>query len=393
MRSIRAARTVIVLTIAAGGMSGGVAFAGPGPSPAVVTCGEVITANIVVANDLTCPGNALSIGADGVTLDLGGHTIRGSGSGVGVQIADDNPQISGVTITDGTIAHFDSAIRLFNADGATFSGLVLANDSGTPAPVIDTGRFPISSGLVITNTRIAHTQGDVIFAQLNVGPVTITDSRITGGTVFFSQSVGPVFIDDSFAYAAVTFNVEGDTTVTGSRFVKSPVVNNGFGFGHDVFKDDIFSGAGTALTLADVADQQLIGNTFANNDIGVSLSDSPGDTVSGNTFSHNRTAGVYFVDSGPMPSGTLSVSGNKATANGYSPDGTSDPGGLPVEGGIYLYTSHGGASITDNLTAHNGGYGIYALPPIPSAPPNTASGNVSVNDFARCYPLNLCTYE
>lgn len=393
MRSISAARAAIVLTIAAGGLSGGVAFAGPGPSPVVVTCGEVITTSITVANDLTCPGNALSVGADGVTLDLGGHTIRGGGSGVGVQITDANPQISGVSITNGTIAHFGSAIQLSNADGATFSGLLLTDNSAVAAPVIDTGRFPISTGLLISNTRILHTTGDVIFAQLNVGPVTIAHSQISGGTVFFSQSAGPTFTADSFTNTAVTFNIEGDTTITGSKFVNSPVVNNGFGFGSDVFQNNTFSGAGTALTLADVANQQVTGNTFANNDIGVSLSDSPGDTVSGNIFSHNRTAGAYFVDSGPMPSGTLTVSANKASANGLSPNGTTDPGGLPVEGGIYLYTLHGAASITNNHTGHNGGYGIYALPPAPGSPANTFSGNVSVSDFARCYPLTLCSYQ
>jgi parallel beta-helix repeat protein len=385
----------MVLTIAAGGLSGGAAFAGTGPSPVVVTCGEVITASITVANNLTCPGNALIVGADGVTLDLGGHTVRGGGSGVGVQIADDNPQISGVTVTNGAISHFGSAIQLSNADGATLSGLLLADNSGTAAPVIDTGRFPISTGLAISDTRITHTSGNVIFAQINVGPVTIADSRIAGGSVFFSQSVGPTFTGDSFANTDVTFNIEGGTTVTGSTFVDSPVVDNGFGFGNDVFHANTFSGVttGTALTLADVANQQVTGNTFANNDIGVSISDSPGDTVSGNVFSHNRTAGVYFVDSGPMPHGTLAVSGNKATGNGDSPDGATDPGGLPVEGGIYLYTPHGGASITDNHTAHDGGYGIYALPPAPGSPANASSGNVSVSDFARCYPLNLCAYQ
>lgn len=386
-------RAATVLTIAAGGLSGGAAFAGPATSPVVVTCGEVITTSITVADNLTCPGNALSIGADDVTLDLGGHTIRGGGSGVGVQIVDDNPQVSGVTVTNGTIAHFGSAIQLSNADGATFSALLLTNDSGVAAPVIDTGRFPISKGLVISDTRVLHTQGNVIFAQLNVGPVTVTHSQIAGGAVFFSQSVGPTFTGDSFANTTVTFNIEGDTTVTGSTFVNSPVVNNGFGFGNDVFQGNTFSAAGTALTLADVANQQVTGNTFANNDIGVAISDSPGDTVSGNSFSHNRTAGVYFVDSGPMPHGTLTVSANKAAANGDSPDGATDPGGLPVEGGIYLYTLHGGASITNNHTAHDGGYGIYALPPTPGSPANTSSGNVSVSDFARCYPLNLCTYQ
>ena len=44
----------------------------------VVSCGQTITASIVVSNDLDdCPGYGLIVGANGITLDLGGHTIDG----------------------------------------------------------------------------------------------------------------------------------------------------------------------------------------------------------------------------------------------------------------------------------------------------------------------------
>lgn len=387
------ARAAIVLTVVGSGISSGVAFAGPEPSPVVVTCGEVITTSITVANNLTCIGDALSVQADDVTLDLGGHTIRGSGSGVGVQItSEENPQVNNVTVTNGTISHFDSAVQLQDAENPTLSHLLLTNNTGSPGAVIQTGPGgAFADGVLITDTRILHTTGQVIYAQLNVGSVTISNTRISGGTVFFSQSVGPVFTGDTIVNTQLTFNVEGDTTITGSKFVNSPVVNNGFGFGDDVFTNDTFSGAATALTLADVASQQLTGDTFTGNDIGVALSDSPGDTVSGDTFNHNRTAGVYFIDTnGPVTSTgpLITVSGNKATANGENPDGTLDPGNQPVAGGIYLYTPNGGAVVTDNKTVDNGGYGIYAPPPDPSA-----TGNISVNDLNGCFPLNLCTYK
>lgn len=384
-------RAAVVLAVTAAGIGQGVAFAAPAITPVHVTCGEVITTSIIVANNLTCSGNALSVQADDVTLDLGGHTIRGGGSGVGVEIADfNNPDITGVTITNGTIAQFGTAVQLFNADGATLSSLTLNNNSGTTKPVIDTGRSPITNELLITNTHITNTTGYVIFASINVGPTTFSNTHITGGTVFFSQSAGPTFSGDTFSTAAVTLNVEGDTTITGSKFVGSPVVNNGFGFGNDVFKDNTFSGAATALTLQDVPTQQVDGNTFSNNDIGVSVSDSPGDIISGNTFSHNTTAGIYYVDdSGPLGSGSLNVSDNIAKYNGTSPDGALDPGGQPVAGGIYLYTAHGGATINNNTTAHNGGYGIYANP---GSGVNTASGNVSTGDANQCFPLSTCTY-
>lgn len=393
---VSVSRAAIVLTVVACGTSGvmgaGAAFAQTALTPVNVTCGEVITTSITVANNLTCSGNALSIQADGVTLDLGGHTIRGGGTGVGVQLySPDNPEISNVTVTNGTIAHFGSAVELRETVNPTLSDLTLNNNSGTARPVIDTARGHVD-GLLVTDTRITHTPGDVIFAQLNVGTVTFANTRISGGTVFFSQSDGPTFTGDSFANASVTLDIEGSTTITGSKFVNSPVVNDGFGFGHDVFKNNSFTGAATALTVSDVPTQQIVGNTFYNNNIGVSLKDSPNDTLSGNTFSHNRTAGIYFVDdNGLLGTGTLTVSGNTARYNGTSPDGTTDPGGVAVAGGIFLYTPNGGATITDNKTAHNGGYGIYALPPTPPGM-NTASGNVSTGDANQCFPLITCTY-
>lgn len=390
-------RAAIVLTVMACGTSGVMgataAFAEPAPTPVNVTCGEIITTSITVANNLTCPGDALSIQADGVTLDLGGHTIRGSGSGVGVRLYSTvSPDISNVTVTNGTITHFGSAVELIEAINPTLSDLTLSYNSGTARPVIDTGRGGPVDGLLVTNTRITHTPGDVIFAQVNVGAVTFANTRISGGTVFFSQSAGPLFSNDSFAGTSVTLNIEGSTTITGSKFVNSPVLNNGFGFGHDVFKNNTFSGSGTALTIADVPTQQINHNTFSGNNIGVSLIDSPNDTLADNTFTHNRTAGIYFVDNnGLLGPGSLTVSGNTARYNGASPDGTTDPGGVAVAGGIFLYTPNGGATITDNKTAHNGGYGIYALPPTPPGM-NTASGNVSIGNANQCFPLTTCTY-
>jgi hypothetical protein len=52
-----------------------------------VSCGQVITRDTVVSNDLVdCPGSGLVIGADGVTLNLGRHVLDGDGSAGGIGI-------------------------------------------------------------------------------------------------------------------------------------------------------------------------------------------------------------------------------------------------------------------------------------------------------------------
>ena len=40
-----------------------------------VQCGDVITQDTTLDSDMSCPGDAVSIGAADVTLDLGGHSI------------------------------------------------------------------------------------------------------------------------------------------------------------------------------------------------------------------------------------------------------------------------------------------------------------------------------
>ena len=83
-------------------------------SAAHVTCGSVITTDTVLDGDIgPCPGDALIIGADNVTLDLGGYAVTGSGSGAGVRIA----QRTGVEVTNGTIQGFNTGLVLDESDG------------------------------------------------------------------------------------------------------------------------------------------------------------------------------------------------------------------------------------------------------------------------------------
>ena len=54
------------------------AFSAGPASASHVRCGDTITANTTLDSDLVdCPSNGILIGADGITLDLNGHTIAG----------------------------------------------------------------------------------------------------------------------------------------------------------------------------------------------------------------------------------------------------------------------------------------------------------------------------
>ena len=91
----------------------------------VVTCGQSITTSIRLANDLIdCPGDGLVIGADHITLDLGGHSITGVNAPGSEGIADDGH--AGIAVTNGTIADFFlNGIGLRDAPGSAVSHMTI----------------------------------------------------------------------------------------------------------------------------------------------------------------------------------------------------------------------------------------------------------------------------
>src|SRR3954447_20692546 len=97
-------------------------------TPAVanhMSCGDTITQDTTLDGDLECD-QGLTIGADDVTLDLGGYTIKGPGpGGGGYGVYAENR--SGIVIRDGTIAAFIDGVRTDKADLA-LSGLELVDN-------------------------------------------------------------------------------------------------------------------------------------------------------------------------------------------------------------------------------------------------------------------------
>ena len=79
------------------------------PVPAFVHCGMEVTRSILVRNDLSeCLFDGLVVAADGITIDLDGHTLDGKGLGAGVR----NAGFDNVTVTNGRLVDFDWGVVL-----------------------------------------------------------------------------------------------------------------------------------------------------------------------------------------------------------------------------------------------------------------------------------------
>jgi parallel beta-helix repeat protein len=81
-------------------------------------CGATIVANLELDHDLTCVGNGITVGADGIKVDLNGHTIMGSGSGVGIGVTGR----TGISIVGGTVQNFEAGVRVNSSTDIVVKG-------------------------------------------------------------------------------------------------------------------------------------------------------------------------------------------------------------------------------------------------------------------------------
>lgn len=71
-------------------------------------CGATILVDVKLDHDLSCIGDGLIVGADGVKIDLNGYTIAGTGTGAGMTVTGRTD----ISISGGTIRNFAVAVRV-----------------------------------------------------------------------------------------------------------------------------------------------------------------------------------------------------------------------------------------------------------------------------------------
>jgi hypothetical protein len=357
-------RTATVIGVGSLLAAGAVTAADPAAAdPPNVHCGDTITASLVVNVDLHCTGPGLTIGADGVTLDLGGHTITGSGGdGLGIAVLAPPPFLVDITIRNGTIAEFGqgtfhSACIAAEANGLTLDNLQLQDcyvfvDASTDVSVSDSVLTGSGLGFFFSTRR-----------------VSVTGSRIDGGLITFGSDSQPSVLHGNVLTGShLSFGEANGSQTTGNVFDHSPVSLFAVSVGH-TFSGNTFRGAPTALFIDGTSSATVSRNVFVENVIGVQAGNRfgfyPGGTIAENTFLTNGAAGVLVESNGQVsPAGAaLDIRDNLFIANGHQSGGLLDGVGQAVNDGLHVNTAPGAAVIvTANHTTGNADYGIEAQP-------------------------------
>ena len=227
-------------------------------------CGATIVDDLELNDDLTCPGDGLIVGADGIRLNLNGHTITGPGSGVGIAVTGRTD----ISISNGTISNFAVAVRVnTSTDVVIKHNELVANPEGIDLQIGSVGntikdnvfRDSITRGIMLrsgaiendikNNTFTGNRLGILVFGGVDN---SLKKNIITGGSL-----------------AGIRLNV----IATGNELKDNTVMSNAVGI------EFIVTATGSATG------NELKENTIATNGCGLK-----GPTA-GNTLKHNSLEG------------------------------------------------------------------------------------------------------
>ena len=235
---------------------GTIATAAPAQAlPTFVGCGTVLYRDAFLAHDLTCPaGTGLTI-AGNVTLDLRGHTLKGSTSSTGIFV-DANAD---ARVTNGSVVGWGTG--LLNAAKPGFDyyedpwpqgrlriyGVAFShNGAGMAVNGTDIGGF----GTVAIDKTSFSTNGFGLYAQ-NWSGVTVTTSKFTGNTdqAIHDDTAGVSVSGSTFTKNAQVLDcIEILCTITSSSLVDNPQgITAGGAQGFVVLTSSTISGSTRAI--------------------------------------------------------------------------------------------------------------------------------------------------
>jgi large repetitive protein len=382
--------------------------------PVHVSCGQTITENTKLANDLIdCRNEGIIIGGPGITLDLNGHTIDGDGPGFPgcledelcdtgvVNSAHDGPRAvfgpghDDVTIENGSIQGFFVGVyaegvsgnrgRRLTVSGNTYgagwcgsarSGIENSTVSGNH----DAGMFiecPGSHDIRIEHTAVSGNGGTGIFVT------DAEDIRIEHGSVARNGGFAGIVVHDAsvrVAHNSISHNAElgvvldgaDGNHVTGNRMSHNGIGVSVFGSDNTITDNEVSdavacpNGCGLGISVDGGA-----GNLIARNDVRRTLFDGivvaafvPGTPAIDNVVRDNRVWDATVDGFSVATQGEEAVSGTLIQNNAAIGSG---------DDGFDIRSSS--TTLARNTANRNQDLGIEAVPGVVDGGGNRASGN------------------
>jgi parallel beta-helix repeat protein len=295
-------RTIILASVTVGALMS----LAPAATAAPITCGGTITSDVTLEADLVCPFvSVITVEADRVTVDLGGHRIDGA-----ILVVDGHDR---VTIRDGQLLQ----LHLTNSDRNRVLNVVLPAGDGL---------------LLLTDSHRNLVEGNDVGSAFGVAVWLVSSERnVIRGNMLRGFQSNALVLDGASDRNEITGNTAGASqaaaiSIGGSRNLVSGNTASAGGGSAGGFASEaihIFSGqrnvverndvvSNTDGILVDLAAGRTVvaGNrAHGSDDDGIDV-ESPSTTLRDNTANDNGDLGIEAVP------GVRDAGGNSASGNG-----------------------------------------------------------------------------
>lgn len=267
-------------------------------APRPVKCGTVITASTTLTADVgPCSSDGLVIGADGITLNLGGFRVFGranrTGEGVGIRVAGR----TNVTVQNGRVTDFDAGVAIEGGTSNTATDLLVKDNIGT------TKRGDYGDGIVVSSSTFNRIIGNDV---IHNGPYD--------GIALFTDASDNLIENNVVSGNNLEFTADDGIRVEGPGAARNIVRGNSVS-GSTLDGIAVFPGAGR--NTGNVIDA----NTVTGNGFGL-LAARPGDgirafarandtTITNNRVTDNAGSGIIIA----LNALSNDITGNIATNN------------------------------------------------------------------------------
>jgi parallel beta-helix repeat protein len=215
----------------------------------MVSCGEVITEDATLQQDLSCPGDGVIIRGSGIEFNMNGHTISSSDEDDSVDLTMDLDGSSGILVSNaddvaiigmGGVNGYDTGVKVTGSSGVELTDVALTENgvgvfvSGSTEVTINKNSLGGNSfGIVLESSDDNLMSFNQITANEEAGIVLLNSdaNMIAVNTVLANGETG-IFLDAQSAENTIDLNTvfgHGEADMNNANGMPTNINNNNFG--------------------------------------------------------------------------------------------------------------------------------------------------------------------